>query len=253
MLHLKTVPVLVALIFCLSPLSATQRSSQPQADNGFSAERLARIDRLLQQYVDENRIAGAVGARAARRPAGLRAGRRLERQGSRTADDRRHDLPHRVADRRRSPAPPSWRSMEEGTTRAHDPVSRSFPAFAKTTVAVRRRIRRGDRPGAAADHDSRSADAHRGHLVRHGRDGGGAVRSEGPRAGRRHSAGTPPTRTSPSATRWSGWRRCRSSRSPARRTSTATTPTSSAASSSARPGMPLDQFIARAHHRRRSA
>ena len=61
MLHLKTVPVLVALVFCLSPLSATQRSSQPPADNGFSAERLARVDRLLQQHVDENRIAGAVG------------------------------------------------------------------------------------------------------------------------------------------------------------------------------------------------
>ena len=27
----------------------------------FSAERLARIDKVLQQYVDENRISGAVG------------------------------------------------------------------------------------------------------------------------------------------------------------------------------------------------
>ena len=37
-------------------------------------------------------------ARAARRPAGLRTRRRLERQGSRPADDDRHHLPHRVAD-----------------------------------------------------------------------------------------------------------------------------------------------------------
>ena len=38
------------------------------------------------------------GARAPRRPAGLRARRRLERQGSGAAHDAEHDLPHRVAD-----------------------------------------------------------------------------------------------------------------------------------------------------------
>ena len=37
-------------------------------------------------------------ARASRRPAGVRACLRLERQGSAAADDGRHDLPHRVAD-----------------------------------------------------------------------------------------------------------------------------------------------------------
>jgi hypothetical protein len=30
-------------------------------DNGFSAERLRRVDAYLQQEVDSNRIAGAVG------------------------------------------------------------------------------------------------------------------------------------------------------------------------------------------------
>ena len=34
--------------------------AQPALDTAFSTERLARIDRLLQQYVDESRIAGAV-------------------------------------------------------------------------------------------------------------------------------------------------------------------------------------------------
>ena len=34
--------------------------AQNNGRTGFSAERLTRIDRLLQQYVDESRIAGAV-------------------------------------------------------------------------------------------------------------------------------------------------------------------------------------------------
>src|SRR5271165_6079124 len=34
--------------------------AQPVPDAAFAPERLARIDRLLQQYVDQNRIAGAV-------------------------------------------------------------------------------------------------------------------------------------------------------------------------------------------------
>ena len=108
--------------------------------------------------------------------------------------------------------------VEEGKIALNDPVSRFIPAFAKTTVAVRSDGRRGDdRAGEAADHDPRSADAHRRHLLRH--------RSRrSPRCTRRRasgrrpaSAGTPPTRTSRSATRWSGSRRCRSSPSRAKR------------------------------------
>jgi CubicO group peptidase (beta-lactamase class C family) len=58
----KAFPVLiVALLLSLSSISATQRSPAPQSTNGFAADRLARIDRILQQHVDENRIAGAVG------------------------------------------------------------------------------------------------------------------------------------------------------------------------------------------------
>jgi CubicO group peptidase (beta-lactamase class C family) len=39
----------------------TQAGSAPRAANGFSAERLARIDRFMQSYVDEHKVAGAVG------------------------------------------------------------------------------------------------------------------------------------------------------------------------------------------------
>jgi CubicO group peptidase (beta-lactamase class C family) len=45
----------VAVAACALPVAA-----QGPASLGFSAERLARLDRGLQQYVDEERVAGAV-------------------------------------------------------------------------------------------------------------------------------------------------------------------------------------------------
>jgi len=45
----------LSLLLVVSPTFA-----QPTPDAAFSSERLARIDRLLQQYVDQNKIAGAV-------------------------------------------------------------------------------------------------------------------------------------------------------------------------------------------------
>ena len=51
----------IALVALASPLAAQpSRTPAARASNGFSAERLARIDRFLQQYVDSNRIGGAV-------------------------------------------------------------------------------------------------------------------------------------------------------------------------------------------------
>ena len=50
-----------ALVAVASPLAAQPaRVPDARAPNGFSAERLARVDRFLQQYVDSNRIGGAV-------------------------------------------------------------------------------------------------------------------------------------------------------------------------------------------------
>src|SRR2546421_12479085 len=64
---LKTTIILVAL--AIASLSAGQRpavrppsSHQSAVSNGgFSPERLARLDRVLQEYVDENRVAGGGG------------------------------------------------------------------------------------------------------------------------------------------------------------------------------------------------
>src|SRR3982750_4244587 len=62
----RAASLLVVLLSAL--VSAQQRSAaaaphpQPLVKSaGLSAERLARIDAVLQRYVEENRIAGAVG------------------------------------------------------------------------------------------------------------------------------------------------------------------------------------------------
>src|SRR5574338_182112 len=49
-----------ALLACLNLLLSQSPDAQKPAANGFSPQRLARIDAVLQRYVDENRIAGAV-------------------------------------------------------------------------------------------------------------------------------------------------------------------------------------------------
>jgi CubicO group peptidase (beta-lactamase class C family) len=66
-----------------APVAQPAPKRASSALSGFSAERLARIDKWLQQYVDENRLAGAValvlrdGKPVYERAVGL------ERQGSR--------------------------------------------------------------------------------------------------------------------------------------------------------------------------
>src|SRR6187401_3170340 len=136
MLHLKTVPVLVALVFSLSTLSATQRSSQPPAENGFSGERLARVDRLLQQHVDENRIAGAVGLV-------LRDGRPVYEHAFGWSDKEAQrqmtvDTIFRIASQSKALTSVAILAlMEEGRLSLTTPVNEFIPGFAKTTVAVK--------------------------------------------------------------------------------------------------------------------
>jgi len=53
--------VLVLAIVAPAMLPAQQPTRQARAPAGFAADRLARIDRFMQQYVDSGQIAGAVG------------------------------------------------------------------------------------------------------------------------------------------------------------------------------------------------
>src|SRR5436309_16134127 len=55
--------ILALVLLAMGPavLPAQRSARRAQAPTGFAADRLARIDGLMQQYVDSGKIAGAVG------------------------------------------------------------------------------------------------------------------------------------------------------------------------------------------------
>src|SRR5262245_11017048 len=129
---------LVMLVGSLSCRSAAPEPTGRQATfRGVpSLERLARLDRLLQRYVDENRIAGAValvlrdGQPVYQRAVGWsdkEAGRRMT-----------EGTIFRIASQTKAITSAVILSLvEEGKVGLHEPVSSFIPSFAKTTVAVR--------------------------------------------------------------------------------------------------------------------
>ncbi len=128
-------PVML-LSIALSAQSTPASSPARPAPPGFSPERLSRVDRVLQQYVDEGRLAGAValvlrdGQPVYERAFGWsdkEAGRRMA-----------IDTIFRIASQTKAMTSAAILAlMEEGKIGLTDPVSRFIPAFANTTVAVR--------------------------------------------------------------------------------------------------------------------
>ncbi len=125
--------LLTFLALVAVPLAAPR--AQMPAPAGVSTERLARLDRVFQQSVDENRLGGAValvlrdGTPVYERAFGWidkEAGRRM------TAD-----AIFRIASQTKALTSVVILSlMEEGQIALGDPAARYIPAFAKTTVAV---------------------------------------------------------------------------------------------------------------------
>lgn len=76
----------------LAAYPATLPAQRPPA--GFAADRLARIDRLMQQYVDSGKIAWRGGTRPARWQSRIPACGRLERP----RDPPRHEADYAVSD-----------------------------------------------------------------------------------------------------------------------------------------------------------
>ena len=149
MLRATLRPLVLALSAASTVLGA--QSSKPRTNVGrptekssvatpatadFSAERLARIDRFMQSYVDDDKVAGAVGlvlrnGRVAYEHAvgwsDKEAGRRMTT-----------DAIFRIASQSKAITSVAIMSLvEEGKIAPTDPVSRFIPAYAKTTVAVR--------------------------------------------------------------------------------------------------------------------
>lgn len=120
----------VSLLLLVSPGFA-----QPAPDTAFSPVRLARIDRLLQQYVDQNKIAGAValvlhdGKPVFERAVGWsdkEAGRRMT--GSTV---------FRIASQTKAITSTAVLALvEEGKIGLNEPVGHFIPTFTKTNVAV---------------------------------------------------------------------------------------------------------------------
>jgi len=102
---------------------------------GLASERVVRIDRALQQYVDDNRIAGIV-ALVLRdgQPVYERAVGWSDKEAGRKMTT---DTIFRIASQTKAITSTAILSLvEEGKLTINDPVSRVIPQFAKTTVAA---------------------------------------------------------------------------------------------------------------------
>ena len=125
-----------AILLLLALAALTGRTFAQPADTAFSEERLARIDRLLQQYVDQNRIAGAValvlhdGKPVYQRAVGWsdkEAGRRMTT-----------NTIFRIASQTKALTSTAILALvEEGKIGLNEPVGHFIPTFNMTTVAVK--------------------------------------------------------------------------------------------------------------------
>ena len=132
---LVAVAIAAAAPLAQAPQPAVRTNGASATRAGFSIERLRRVDALLQRYVDENKLAGAValvlrdGQPVYERAVGWsdkEAGRRMAM-----------DTVFRIASQTKAITSVAvLQLMEEGKLGLNDPVSRWIPAFASTTVQV---------------------------------------------------------------------------------------------------------------------
>lgn len=116
------------------PAAAAKKAVSRSVDPALSAERLARIDRLLQRYTDENRIAGAVALV-------LRDGKTVYERAVGWSDKEagRRMTPNtvfRIASQTKAITSAAILALvEEGKIGLTEPVGHFIPTFNKTTVA----------------------------------------------------------------------------------------------------------------------
>lgn len=126
--------VVLAFTACTITLSSRQAAPVP---SGMSAERIARIDARLQRYIDEGQVAGIV-ARVMRNGQLIyeRAFGWSDKESGRRMTT---DAIFRIASQSKAiTSAVAMMLVEEGKIGLNDPVSRFIPAFAKTTVSVRK-------------------------------------------------------------------------------------------------------------------
>ena len=127
--------VAVVLVLALASAAAAQRAA-PRPSEGVATDRLARLDRVLQQHVDENRVGGVVALV-------LRDGQPLyekafgwsDREAGRKMTT---DTLFRIASQTKAITSVAVLALlEEGALTLNSPVSLFIPGFAKTTVAMK--------------------------------------------------------------------------------------------------------------------
>jgi CubicO group peptidase (beta-lactamase class C family) len=133
--------LLKAVLLCFTAALVTagtiQRAPTPNAPatDGVSTERLVRLDRMLQQHVDEERLAGAVALV-------LRDGKPIYERAFGWSDKEAGrkmttDTIFRIASQTKALTSAAiLMLMEEGSLTLTTPVREFIPAFANTTVAV---------------------------------------------------------------------------------------------------------------------
>ncbi|MEO7457956.1 MAG: serine hydrolase domain-containing protein [Gemmatimonadaceae bacterium] len=124
----------IRLAACLLAAPVLLHAQKPA--NGFDTARLRRIDAFMQQYVDSNRIGGAValilrdGKVAYEKSVGY-----IDRESGRRMTS---DAVFRIASQSKALTSVAVLMLvEEGRIALTDPVSKFIPAYAKTTVALR--------------------------------------------------------------------------------------------------------------------
>ena len=125
-----------AVLFVALPLAIRAQQPSAGAKLGFAPARLARIDRFLQEYVDSNRIGGAVGLvlRDGKVAYEHSVGWSDKESGKRMTAD----AVFRIASQSKALTSVAVLMLvEEGRIALGDPVSRFIPAYAHTTVASR--------------------------------------------------------------------------------------------------------------------
>jgi CubicO group peptidase (beta-lactamase class C family) len=131
-LRIGTITAILAL--CL-PLAAADLPKVRPEIVGLSTDRLARIGEVMQRYVDEGRLGGAVTLVA-------RQGKVAHLQAFGTLDPRTGaamtaDAIFRIASQTKAVTSVAVMLLfEEGSLLIDDPVAKYIPEFAKTTVAV---------------------------------------------------------------------------------------------------------------------
>ena len=215
---------------CLATASPIAQVRRPAAvatlaPSGVSVERLGRIDTLVGRYVDEQRIAGAVTLVMKKgTPVHFKAYGMADRE-QKTA--MKTDTIFRIASMSKAVTSVAIMTLvDNGDLLLSDPVSKFIPAFEKTFVAPPGHAPRPAHALARSPPGAGSPSATCSRTRRESRMAAGcSMPSTRPPGSTRGTSRARPSRWRRSST---GSRRCRSTRSPANGSCTATTPTSSA-------------------------